>query len=44
MPGGGRFRTAMSLSRPQKYLILLNTYAKALDAAFLHLPNERRYR
>jgi hypothetical protein len=42
--GGGRFRTAMSLSRPQKYLILLNTYAKALDAAFLHLPNERRYR
>src|ERR1700733_11544258 len=46
MPSGGegRRRTAVSPSRPQKYLILLNTYAKALSAAFFHLPDDRRYR
>jgi hypothetical protein len=46
MPNGGegRFRLAMAPSRPQKYLILLNTYAKALCAAFFPLPNRRKYR
>jgi hypothetical protein len=45
MPNGGegRPRTSVSPSRPQKYLILLNTYAKALCAAFFHLPNARKY-